>query len=321
MFHPPSRRRVLAAMALLPLPRLAAAQGRPVRLVVPYGAGSGPDIFARRFAQGFAARFGTAVVVDNRGGASTMIGAEHVATSAPDGHTLLLTASTTFAANPHLVRRLSYDIAQFQPISLLVRTRLALYASPAFPAGDMARVVELARAAREPLHYGITGRGNSTHLTGEALKLAAGIEMIDVPYRGTPPMQQGLIRGDVPLAIDGIPAWLTLARERRVKVIAVTGLGRVQALPEVPSFAETGLADTGHQHWYGLFAPAGVPAPLLERLHAATVATMQDAELWQGLTQEGATVETTTPAGFATLIAQESETWGRVIRHVGLVME
>jgi tripartite-type tricarboxylate transporter receptor subunit TctC len=316
----PGRRALLAALAAMPA--VARAQSsRPVRLVVPYSAGSGPDIFARRFAQGMAARLGQAIVVDNRGGASTMIGAEHVAGAAPDGTTLFLGTSTTFAANPHLVERIGYRTEQFQPISMLVRTRLALYAAPQLAATDMAGVIALARAAREPLHYGITGRGNSTHLTGEALKLAAGIQLIDVPYRGTPMMQQGIMRGDLPLAIDGIPAWLSVVQERRVKVIAVTGDQRVAALPETPTFAESGVRDTGHQHWYGLLAPAGLPAPLLARLHAATVETMQDQELWRNLTHEGATVETQSPEAFAALIAEETETWGRVIRRVGLKLE
>ena len=321
MLHRMGRRLALAAMASLPLAGVARAQARPTRIVVPYSAGSGPDLFARRLAQGLAARLGTSIVVDNRGGASTILGAEHVASSAPDGLTLMMTASTTFAANPHLYRRLSYDIAQFQPISMLVLTRLALYASPAFAATDMAGAVALARAAREPLHYGISGRGNSTHLTGEALKIAAGIDLLDVPYRGTPAMQQGVMRGDIPLAIDGIPAWLPVARDGRVKVLAVTGQGRVGALPDVPSFAETGLADTGRQHWYGFFAPAGLAAPVLERIHAATIATMADQELWASLAREGATIETSTPDAFATRIAAEAEAWGRVIRRVGMTLE
>lgn len=315
------RRGVLAGGAALAMARVAWAQARPVRLVVPYGAGSGPDVFARRLAQGLAARLSTTVLTDNRPGATTILGTEHVAAAAADGHTLLMGTSTTFCANPHLFRRLPYAIGQFQPITLLIRTRLALYASNGFPPADMAGVVAAARAAREPLSYGITGRGNSTHLTGEALKIAAGIELMDVPYRGTGIIQQGLIRNDIPLAIDGIPAWLGLVREQRVKVIGVTGTSRVGALPDTPTFAEAGLADTGHQHWYGLFAPAGLPAPLLATLHAATVATMADGDLWQNLTHEGATVETQSPQAFSALIAEETETWGRVIRRIGLTLE
>lgn len=317
-----ARRRVLlGALATAAITGPAAAQGRPVRLVVPYSAGSGPDIFARRLAQGMAPRLGSAVVVDNRSGATTMLGAEHVAASAPDGLTLFMGTSTTFAANPHLFSRINYRIEQFQPISLLIRTRLALYASPNLAANDMPGVIAQAKAARQPLHYGITGRGNSTHLTGEALKIAAGIDLIDVPYRGTPMMQQGIMRGDLALAIDGIPAWLSLVQERRAKVIAVTGDARVPALPDTPTFAESGVRDIGHQHWYGLLAPAGLPAPVLAHLHAATIGTMGDAELWQNLTHEGATIETNTPESFGALIAEETETWGRIIRRIGLSLE
>lgn len=315
------RRATLGAAATLAVGRSARAEARPVRLVVPYSAGSGPDLFARQFAQGLAAQLDAPVVVDNRGGATTMIGAEFVASAPADGNTLFMGTSTTFLTNPFLFRRLPYDLSKFQPISLLIRTRLALYANVDLPTNDLAGVVALAKAARDPLQYGITGRGNSTHLTGEALQIAAGITLVDVPYRGTGAMQQGVMRNDIPLAIDGIPAWLGLVAERRAKVIAVTGGSRVAALPETPTFAEAGMSDLGRQHWYGLFSPAGVPAPVLERLHAATVATMQDATLWRNLVHEGAIIETNTPQAFVAMIAEEKEIWGAIIRRVGVTLD
>ena len=315
------RRAAIGATAALLAGRPALAQARPIRLVVPYGAGSGPDLFARQFAQGFATRIDAPVVVDNRGGATTIIGAEFVASAPADGQTLFMGTSTTFLTNPFLFRRLPYTLAQFQPISLLIRTRLALYANVDLPANDLAGVVALAKAARDPMHYGITGRGNSTHLTGEALQVAAGITLMDVPYRGTGPMQQGVARNDIPLAIDGIPAWLGLAAERRVKVIAVTGEGRVGALPQTPTFAEAGLSDLGRQHWYGLFGPAGIPLPLLARLNAAAVATMQDGALWQSLVHEGGVIETNSPDAFAAMITDEKDMWGTIIRRVGITLD
>lgn len=315
------RRAALGTAAALVVGRPALAQARPVRFVVPYAAGSGPDLFARQFAQGLAARLDTPVVVDNRGGATTIIGAEYVAGAAPDGTTLFMGTSTTFLTNPFLFRHLPYDLSKFQPISLLIRTRLALYANADLPANDLAGVVALAKAASSPMHYGITGRGNSTHLTGEALQIAAGISLVDVPYRGTGPMQQGLMRNDIPLAIDGIPAWLGLVSERRAKVIAVTGGSRVGALPQTPTFTEAGLSDLGRQHWYGLFAPAGLPAPMLERLHAATVATMQDGPRWQSLIHDGAIIETNTPAAFTAMIGEEKDIWGAIIRRIGLSLD
>lgn len=298
------------------------AQGlKPIRLVVPYSPGSGPDIFARTLASGLQQRLGNPVVVENRGGASTIIGTDHAATSPADGTVLLMGSSTTFAANPHLYSKLRYKTSDFQPITLLIRTRLALYASPAFGAEDMQGVIARARAAAQPLHFGITGRGNSTHLTGEALKIAAGIELQDVPYSSVASMQQGLMSNDLPLAVDGIPAYLPLIRDGRIKVIAVTGNKRVEALPDTPTFAEAGVKDTGHQHWYGLLAPAGLPAAELSRLHAATIETMQDAALWKNLTYEGATVETNTPEQFTALLAEESQAWGAIIRRIGLKIE
>jgi tripartite-type tricarboxylate transporter receptor subunit TctC len=302
--------------------RPGAAQNlRPIRLIVPYGPGSGPDIFARTLASGMQERLGNSVVVENRGGASTIIGTDYAASAPADGTVLLMGSSTSFAANPHLYSKLRYKTANFQPITMLIRTRLALYASPAFGANDMQEVIARAKAATQPLQFGITGRGNSTHLTGEALKIAAGIELQDVPYSSVASMQQGLMSNDLPLAVDGIPAYLPLIRDGRIKVIAVTGNKRVEALPDTPTFAEAGVKDTGHQHWYGLLAPAGLPAAELSRLHAATIETMRDAALWKNLTYEGATVETNTPEQFTALLAEESQAWGTIIRRIGLKIE
>jgi tripartite-type tricarboxylate transporter receptor subunit TctC len=198
-------------------------------------------------------------------------------------HGIIGWASAAAAIRPGQCR-IQYRTADFQPISLLIHTRLALYAGPGFPADDMAAVVTRAKATPQPLQFGITGRGNSTHLTGEALKSAAGIELQDVPYSSVTSMQQGLMSNDLPLAADGIPAYLQLVRDRRLKVIAVIGNSRVEALPHTPTFAEAGVKDTGRQHWYGLLAPAGVPASKMARIHAATTATMRDTALWKNLT-------------------------------------
>ena len=239
-----------------------------------------------------------------------MLGTEHAAGAAPDGHTLLMGTSTTFAANPHLFRRVNYSLAQFRPISLLIRVRLALYANADLPADDMAGVVALAKAAPQPLPYGVTARGNSTHLTGEALKIAAGIEMTDVPCT-TGSMQQGLIRGDIPLAIDGIPAWLGLARERRVKVIGVTGEGRVGALPEVPTFGEAGLSDSATSSGTACSPPPGSPRP------SSRGCTRRRSPPWptrnsrSSLTHGGCDDRDERPDRFAALIAEETEASGR----------
>ncbi|MBE9606855.1 tripartite tricarboxylate transporter substrate binding protein [Acetobacteraceae bacterium H6797] len=311
----------MGGLAFAAMQPASAQTARPIRLIVPYSAGSGPDIFARILAHGLQERLGNPLVVENRGGASTMIGTEHAATSPNDGSTLLMGTSTTFSANPHLYSRIRYKASDFQPITMLVRTRLALYASPKANVSDMAGVIAMAKAAPDPLHFGITGRGNSTHLTGEALKIAAGIELQDVPYSSVASMQQGLMSNDLPLAIDGIPAYLQLVNDGRVKIIAVTGDKRVEALPDTPTFAEAGVRDTGHQHWYGLLAPAGIPKPELARIHKASVETMQDKALWANLTYEGATVATDTPEEFAAAMSDEYKAWGEIIRRIGLKIE
>lgn len=313
-------RRALALGGLAGAMAAAAARAetaRPLRLVVPYGPGAGADALARRLARGMAERLGgLPVVVDNRPGGATLLAAEHVAAAAPDGLTLLVAPSTTFAANPQWAGRADDLLEKLQPVTLLVRTPLALYASAGFGARDMVAVLDGARAAPDPLQYGITARGDATHLTGEVLQQATGIALQDVPYRATGLIQQGLLRGDIPLAIDGIGGYAALASKGALNVIAITGTARSPLLPQAPTFAEVGIAGLERPPWYGLLAPAGLDPEVLAGLHAAVVGALRDPALRETLAREGAAAETQSPAAFAALIGQETAAWDAVARRV-----
>ncbi|MFC7477805.1 Bug family tripartite tricarboxylate transporter substrate binding protein [Dankookia sp. GCM10030260] len=315
-------RRALAGLALAGLlaPRAGAQEAwptRPIRLVVAFTAGSEPDILARALAPVLQAELGQPVVVDNRVGAASVVAAEHVSQQRPDGYTLLLTSSSTFCVTPHLFATLPFRLEQFQPLTLLMRGQLALYADPKLPVRTVAELVAYARALPQPMPYA-ANVGLVAHLSGERLKQATGIDLLDVAYRGTPAAQQMLMRGDVAMTFDGVAAYVGLVRDGDLRALAVTGERRVPVLPAVPTFAEAGYPDIAQPYWYGLFAPAGIPAPVMARVVAATHAALAGARLGEQMVAQGAELRGNQPAEFSAMIAAERERWGALIRSIGL---
>ncbi len=320
--HHPQGRRALGGLALAGvLGGRATAQeawpNRPIRLVVAFTPGSEPDILARALAPSLQASLGQPVVVDNRVGAAGVVAAEHVSQQRPDGYTVLLTSSSTFCVTPHLFANLPFRAEQFQPLTLLMRGQLALYANPQLPVRTVADVVAYARGLAHPMPYA-ANVGMVAHLSGERMKQVTGIQMLDVSYRGTPAAQQMLMRGDVAITFDGLAAYIGLVRNGDLRAIAVTGERRAPALPDVPTFAEAGFPDIAQPYWYGLFAPAGVPEPVMNRIVAATHTALAEARLGEQMQAQGAELRGNTPAVFTTMIAAERDRWGALIRTIGL---
>ena len=320
------RRRSLAGAELgLALPAVARAQGtwpdRPVRLVVAFSPGGEPDILARAMQAGMQEVLGQPVVIDNRPGASTAIGAEHVAQSRPDGLTLLLTSSTTFAVNPHLVPRLPYRLEQFRPVTQLMRAQILLYANPRLPVRNLAELIEYARRQPHGVTYTITLRGGVAHLAGERMKQLTGLQMTDVPFRGSAAAAQALIRGDVDVGFDGLATYAGMVRSGEVRALAITGERRASMIPDVPTFAEAGFPDLAQGYWYGLFAPAGTPDHAVARILEATRAGLRAASASTQWGAMGATMEGIEPAAFQALLTSESDRWGALIRQIGLRLE
>jgi tripartite-type tricarboxylate transporter receptor subunit TctC len=231
---------------------------RPVRIVVAFSPGGEPDILVRAMAPAMQEALGQPVVVENRPGATTIIAAEHVSQSKPDGYTFLLTSSTTFAVTPHLFDKLPYRLEQFKPITLLMRAQLALYCNPKLPVRTVGELVEYAKKQAHPITFTTTNRGAVAHLSGERMKQVTGIAMTDVPFRASSAAAQALMRGDVDMGFDGVAAYIELVKSGEIRALAVTGDKRIAALPDTPTFTEAGFPGIAQPYWYGLFAPAGV---------------------------------------------------------------
>lgn len=312
---------LVAGLAPVGTARAQAYPDRPIRIVVAFSPGGEPDILVRAMAPAMQEALGQPVVVENRPGATTIIAAEHVSQARPDGYTFLLTSSTTFAVTPHLFDKLPYRLEQFKPITLLMRAQLALYCNPKLPVRTVTELVEYARKQPHPITFTTTNRGAVAHLSGERMKQVTGIAMTDVPFRASSAAAQALMRGDVDMGFDGVASYIELVKSGEIRALAVTGDKRIAALPNTPTFTEAGFPDIAQPYWYGLFAPAGVPDVVVQKVLAATRGALKGSALGNQMTAQGATLEGIEPDDFAKLLMTERESWGALIRSIGLKLE
>jgi tripartite-type tricarboxylate transporter receptor subunit TctC len=286
----------------------------PVTMVVPYTPGTGPDILARMLAPFLQQRLGQPVVVENRPGASGNIGTQSVARAAPDGRTLMLQV-TTFAMNPALFRNLAFDpIASFTPIGKLTVGDLALVVHAGVPAETLRALVELARTQPGRLDYASPGIGTPQHLAMELFKLQARIDLNHVPYRGSAPAVQDVLGRRVAAMVMPVHTALPLAADGRIRMLAVGAARRVEAAPEVPTFAEAGVPGVEVDLWYGLLGPAGLPPAFVRRVNADLRDWLALPATREALRTQGMTPEGSTPEAFGALIARDLERWARVVR-------
>ncbi|MBP0619832.1 Bug family tripartite tricarboxylate transporter substrate binding protein [Cupriavidus consociatus] len=260
-----------AAMATAPAMAQAPAwPERPLRLVVPFAAGGATDLLGRLLAVGLGEKLGQPVVVENKPGASTVVGASQVAKAAPDGYTLLLAASTTLTLNPAIRQHLGYDpIKSFTPLGLVADMSLVLVANPDAQINSLKDLVTQAKAHPDKFSYGSFGTGSSVHFGGEMLKSATGIRMVHVPFNGSAPSLTALTGGQVQVAVDTVVASLPLIKGGKIRPVAVLSPQRLPALPQVPTVAESGYPGFQMGTWFALLAPAGLPAPVQQKLEKA----------------------------------------------------
>jgi tripartite-type tricarboxylate transporter receptor subunit TctC len=313
-----------AACAAGPLAALA-QNDKPITIVVPYAPGGTTDMLGRLIAQQLGTALGRTVIVDNKPGAGTAIGASQVARSAPDGSTLLVATSTTLAINPWLYKKLSYDPAKdFAPVGLIGAVPLMVVVHPSVPARTLAELVALAKSKPEGLSYGSAGNGSPQHLGAEMFKFATGTAMTHVPYKGSALALTDLLGGQLQLMFTDIAPALQHVRSGKLRALAVTSKKRQPTFPDVPTVAESrlpGTADFEAVAWQSIVAPAGTPAPVVERLSQEIAKVIAQPALRQKLENDGFEPGSSTPAQLAAYIRSESERWGQVIRASGATID
>jgi len=290
---------------------------RAVRIVVPFPPGGTSDILARTIAARLAESVGQPVVVDNRPGAGGNIAAEHVAKSAPDGYTLIM-GTSSLAISQSLYRKLNYDLVKdFAPITQAVNYANLLVVHPSTGFSTVNDLLAAAKARPGALSYGTAGNGTPPHMTGELFKSYAGVDIQHIPYKGGAPAIADLIAGQIPIMFDNVPPLLPHVRAGRIKPLAVTSLGRVSVLPDVPSLHELGLKEFDAVGWNGLLAPAGTPREIVSRVHGEVVRILNLPQVRDGLTAQGADIVGNTPEHFGAWIRAEIKKWAEVIRVSG----
>jgi len=317
----------LAACALLLAAACASAQSvdypsRPVRMIIAFPAGGGSDIVGRALAQQLSELLGQPVVVDNRGGAGGIIGTELGARAAPDGYTLTVGSSGGFAITPHLNPKLPYDpVRDFAPVGLFTRLTFVLDVHPALPAASIGELLALAKSRPNRINFGSSGQGATAHLATEMFMSATGSRMTHVPYKGAAPAMTALIGGEVEVLFDSMPTTLPHARSGRIRPLAVTTLQRSVLLPQLPTLDEAGVKGYELASWFGLFAPAGTPRAIVNRLNAAVNTATARPEMRERLSGQGAEPLGGTPQDLASYLKRELAKYGKVIREAGIKSE
>jgi len=291
---------------------------RPVSLVVPYPPGGSADILARAVGAKLSERLGHPVVIENKGGAGTAIGAKAVASAAPDGHTLLLGTVSSQAINPAM-NKVGYDpVKDFVAVAPLAAIPFVLVAHPSVTANSVADVIAMAKAAPGKVAYASAGPGTSNHLAGELLAGSAQVNLVHVPYKGSAPALNDVLAGHVPLMFDLIATALPNVQSGKLKALAVTSRERSALLPNVPTARESGLRDYEVTAWFGVFAPAGTPAPVVTRLNTELTAVLGAPDMQKRLRELGAEPETGGVDAYNRFAREEAGRWTALIRKLGL---
>lgn len=318
-------RRAALALPALALPALAHAQSwapqQPLRFVVPFAPGGATDIVARVLAEPMGQRLGQPVAVENRTGAGGNVGVENVVRSAPDGHSILMGTTGTLTINPHLYSNMSFNpLNDLAPVGLAFGTDHVLIVNPNVQAQTAEEFLALVRAQPGRLSYGSGGNGTSTHTVAELFKLVARVDIQHVPYRGSAPALNDTVAGNVQVMLDQIASALPMIQAGRVRALAVTGSRRHAALPNVPTVAEIGLPAAEASSWGAVMAPAGTPAPVIQRINAVVRDSLGLQAVKDRLTQVGADALTSSPEELANYLRAETEKWGRVVREARITV-
>jgi tripartite-type tricarboxylate transporter receptor subunit TctC len=317
---------LLALAALLPVvvsagPAPASYPDRMVKIVVPFAPGGGTDVVARTLAQEMAKDLGVSIIIENKPGAGTIIGTQAVAASAADGYTLLM-GTFANAVNPSLNPKLPYDPHRdFAPIALVARSFNIVVVNPNSPIQSIADLIAAAKADPEKLSYGTFGTGTSAHLAGELFKNMAGVNLTTVPYKGAAPAITDLVGGQIQVMFTTVASAASLIAGGQLRALAVTSAERSPAFPRLPTVAEAGVPGYAAESWYGLFAPAGTPADVIDGLNKSAATAVQS-EAFQKLgVNEGLVMVARPPEAFDQYVRGEEERWRKLIQDAGIRVE
>lgn len=301
----------------------AAFPEKPISLVVPYPPGGAADILGRIVARHLARQWpGASVIVENRAGGGSAVGAQHVAQANPDGYTLLMSSNTTWTMNPALKLRPPYDpIKSFESVGVIGSIPLVLIANPSQPVRTVKDVVQMAKAQPGRLNYASFGSGTSSHFSGELFKSLAGVDLVHVPYKGSAQAMQDLIGGQVPFAFDTNVATAPQKAAGRVRAIAVTSSKRVPNLPDVPTMAESGIEGYELTAWIAVVVPRGTAAPARDALTKALAAALRTAEMREDLEKAGLMVEPEPPSAYEARVNRELPLMRALVRRAGMTVD
>jgi len=311
-------RLVLAAAALAAPAAYAQYPDKPIRIVVPYAPAGPTDILARLLGEGYGKLLGATVLTDNRPGAGGNLGTEYVSKQPADGYTLLIGYIGPLAINPSLFPKLGYKpLEDFTPISLLVTTPLVVVVNNALPVKNMADLVKHAKSVPGGLSYASGGAGSANHMAAELFRLATGTTLVHVPYKGIAPATMDVVSGQVQLMFNGLSVAVPQIKGGKLRALAVTTRERAPLLPDVPTMQEEGFKDFDVAAWFGLLAPAKLPAPILERLEKATNEVMRSKEAVSRVEGLGMAARPGSSKAFAQFMKQELDVWSKVVKDSG----
>ena len=295
---------------------------RPIRMVIPFAPGASNDITARLIAPRLSEALGSSVVVDNRGGAGGVLGADLVAKAQPDGYTLLMGSPGPLTVNPVLMAKLPYQPKRdFAAVTLIAIVPAILEVNPALPAKSVKELIALAHATPGKLSYASAGVGSVPHLAGELFKLIAKVDVIHVPYKGSSPAISDLLGGQVSMFFDNMASAVPYVKAGRLRALAITTPKRSAVLPEVPTMIEAGVPAYEAYSWNGVVVPAATPKAIVERLAKEIAAVLASPEISEKMKGLGAEIVGSSPAAFATFMERESVKWGRVVREANIKPE
>ena len=312
----------VSLMALAPSAQAQAWPVKPIRLVVPYPPGGSTDLLARSMGQKLGEALGQQIIVDNRAGASGMLGSEIVARTAPDGYTILLGTGATHGLNLLLSKTVPYDpVKDFTPITAAAEVPIILVVHPSVPAANAKELVEYGKKNPGKLAFGSSGTGSPHHLAGELFKQVGGIDLVHVPYKGAAPAVQDLIGGQIPMVFTTLSTALPHIRAGKIRAIGFVEAKRQASVPEIPTIGESLSGYVMPVSWLGFFAPAGLPEPILKRLNAEIVKAVQSPDVRAKLEGAGMPVVGTSAEEFARMVKDDIETFRRIVTAAGIKPE